>query len=109
MGASTLPILKKEKSERGRASIRHSLKTGIAKTNSSSSVVGDDAPISSPISSNLSNGGIGNSQSKDVTAPENTKNSFDKDNKSGKIRPLGFDSLAASSESPPRLTGGLRK
>jgi hypothetical protein len=61
LGATSVPILTKQKSERGSASIRHSLKTGIANTHSSSSAVGDDAPISSPISSNLSNGGIGNS------------------------------------------------
>jgi hypothetical protein len=89
LGASTIPTLTKDKSERGSASIRH----GLIMTHSSSSgggsnanIQGDDALISSPISSAKS---IENS--KDVTPAITDQKSLELNLKNGKVRPIGFD------------------
>lgn len=68
----------------------------------------DDAPIISPISSNKSGGESEKMQSKDVT--QQAINS-ETTSKAVKVRPIGFDALARSNESPIQKSTecGLRK
>ncbi len=95
-------VMIKQKSERGSASIRHSKVNEIASQSSSgNSAMGgkpsDDAPIASPMSSIKSGEEFGKRKSKDVTEPALKSETTCK---AVKVRPIGFDALAGSNESP---------